>query len=61
MDTKTKKRSYHTDMASLISKLTMIMFLLVPLMETQKHLKKCIAKLAKVNSKIERSHSWHGT
>ena len=45
---KTKKRSYHTDMLSLISKLTVIMFVLVPLMETQKHSKKCIVKLAKV-------------
>ena len=37
---KTKKRSYHTDMPSLISKLPVIIFVLVPLMETQKHSKK---------------------
>ena len=43
-----KKRSYHTDMPSLISKFIIIRFVLVPLMETQKHLKKCITKLAKV-------------
>ena len=40
MYTKTKKRSYHTNMPSLISTLTVIMFVLVHLMETQKHWKK---------------------
>ena len=50
MYTKTKKKSYHTYVPSLISKLTVIMFVLFPLMKTQKY-----------NSKIERSLSWYET
>ena len=57
MYTKTKKRSYHIDMSSLISKLTVIIFVLVPLMEMQKHLKNVSPNLPKYNSKTERIHS----
>ena len=41
MYTKTKKRSYHTDVPSLISKLAVIMFVLLPLMETKNTQKMC--------------------
>ena len=43
-----EKKLPHRYMLSLISKLTVIMFVLVPLMATQKHSKKSIDKLAKV-------------
>ena len=61
MHTKTKKKSYHTYAPSLISKLTVIMFVLFPLMKTQKHSKILLPNLPKYNSKIERSHSWYET
>ena len=61
MYTETKKRSYHADMSSLISKLTVIMFIIVPLMETQKYTKNVLPNLPKYTSKVERSHSWYET
>ena len=56
---KDQEKKLHTDMLSLISKLTVIMFVLVSLMETQKHSKNVSSNLRKYNSKIERSHSWY--
>ena len=61
MYTKTKNRSYHTDMSSLISKLTVIMFVLVHLMETQKHSKNVSPDFPKYSNKIERRYSWYET
>ena len=52
MYTKTNKRHYHTDMPLLISKLTVIMPDLVPLMENKKLYERCIAKLAKVQYRV---------
>ena len=52
MYTETNKRHYHTDMPLLISKLTVIMPDLVPLMENKKLYERCIAKLAKVQYRV---------